>query len=155
GAVPRPYRPRNCGAYRCLLRSYLARSARRARRHGLRRRRVWPPCANRAHRRALGDTQALHAERTRRVQSQSPLLHDRGDIRDRVDQIDIKRCPLFLLSGEYDYSCTSEGTVDVAKRTGATATIMQGLGHFPMSENPEKFISYLLPVLEKIRALKS
>jgi hypothetical protein len=31
---------------------------------------------------------------------------------------------------------------------------MQGLGHFPMSEDPEKFVSYLLPVLEKIRALK-
>jgi pimeloyl-ACP methyl ester carboxylesterase len=30
---------------------------------------------------------------------------------------------------------------------------MQGLGHFPMSENPEKFISYLLPVLDKIRVL--
>ena len=78
-----------------------------------------------------------------------------GDIRDRVDQIDIKRCPLFLLTGEYDYSCTSEGTRDVAKRTRTPATIMQGLGHFPMSENPEKFISYLLPVLEKICALKS
>jgi pimeloyl-ACP methyl ester carboxylesterase len=76
-----------------------------------------------------------------------------GDIRDRVDQIDINRCPLFLLTGEYDYSCTSEGTLDIARRTGAQATIMQGLGHFPMSENPEKFISYLLPVLEKIRVL--
>jgi pimeloyl-ACP methyl ester carboxylesterase len=30
---------------------------------------------------------------------------------------------------------------------------MQGLGHFPMSEDPEKFISYLLPVLDKIRVL--
>ena len=76
-----------------------------------------------------------------------------GDIRDRVDQIDIKRCPLFLLTGEYDYSCTAEGTLDVAKRTGAPATIMQGLGHFPMSEDPEKFIDYLLPVLEEIKAL--
>ena len=76
-----------------------------------------------------------------------------GDIRDRVDQIDTKRCPLFLLTGEYDYSCTAEATIDVAKRTGASVTIMQGLGHFPMSENPEKFISYLLPVLEEIRAL--
>ena len=27
---------------------------------------------------------------------------------------------------------------------------MKGLGHFPMSEDPPKFISYLLPVLEKI-----
>ena len=26
---------------------------------------------------------------------------------------------------------------------------MKGLGHFPMSEDPPKFISYLLPVLEK------
>jgi pimeloyl-ACP methyl ester carboxylesterase len=76
-----------------------------------------------------------------------------GDIRDRVDQIDIRRCPLFLLTGEYDYSCTSEGTLDVAKRTGGEATIMKGLGHFPMSEDPVQFVSYLLPVLQKIRTL--
>ena len=30
---------------------------------------------------------------------------------------------------------------------------MKGLGHFPMSEDPEKFVGYLLPVLEKISAL--
>jgi len=30
---------------------------------------------------------------------------------------------------------------------------MQGLGHFPMSEDPEKFVSYLLPALETIRGL--
>ena len=76
-----------------------------------------------------------------------------GDIRDRVDAIDVRRCPLFLLTGEYDYSCTSEGTLDVARRTGAKATIMKGLGHFPMSEDPAQFVSYLLPVLEQIRAL--
>jgi pimeloyl-ACP methyl ester carboxylesterase len=76
-----------------------------------------------------------------------------GDIRGRIDTIDIRRCPLFLLTGEYDYSCTSEGTLDVARRTGAEAVIMKDLGHFPMSENPPKFNGYLLPVLEKIRAL--
>jgi pimeloyl-ACP methyl ester carboxylesterase len=76
-----------------------------------------------------------------------------GDIRDRVGQIDISKCPLYLLTGEYDYSCTAEGTLAVAGTTGAPATIMQGLGHFPMSEDLETFISYLLPVLEKIRAL--
>jgi pimeloyl-ACP methyl ester carboxylesterase len=27
---------------------------------------------------------------------------------------------------------------------------MKGLGHFPMSENPEAFLKYLLPVLDKI-----
>ena len=74
-----------------------------------------------------------------------------GDIRDRVDEIDGRRPPLYLLTGEYDYSCTSEGTLDVARRTGAEAKIMQGLGHFPMSEDPGRFISYLLPVLERIR----
>jgi hypothetical protein len=31
--------------------------------------------------------------------------------------------------------------VDTAKRTGAPVTIMKRLGHFPMSEDPEKFIS--------------
>jgi pimeloyl-ACP methyl ester carboxylesterase len=74
-----------------------------------------------------------------------------GDIRDRVDQIDGRTTPLYLLTGEYDYSCTTEGTLDVARRTGAEAVIMKGLGHFPMSEDPPRFIEYLLPVLEKIR----
>ena len=43
--------------------------------------------------------------------------------------------------------------MEVKKRVpGAEVTIMQGLGHFPMSEHPERFAEYLLPVLEKIRA---
>jgi pimeloyl-ACP methyl ester carboxylesterase len=74
-----------------------------------------------------------------------------GDIRGKIDEIDGRASNLYLLTGEYDYSCTTEGTLDVAKRTGAEATIMKGLGHFPMSEDPPKFIGYLLPVLEKIR----
>jgi pimeloyl-ACP methyl ester carboxylesterase len=74
-----------------------------------------------------------------------------GDIRGKIDEIDGKASNLYLLTGEYDYSCTTEGTLDIAKRTGAQATIMKGLGHFPMSEDPPKFIEYLLPVLEKIR----
>jgi hypothetical protein len=28
---------------------------------------------------------------------------------------------------------------------------MRELGHFPMSENPQQFRRYILPVLEKIR----
>jgi pimeloyl-ACP methyl ester carboxylesterase len=76
-----------------------------------------------------------------------------GDIRGKVGEIDITRCPMFFLTGEYDYSCTAEGTLAVAERIGAPATIMKGLGHFPMSEDPAKFNGYLLPVLEKIRAL--
>jgi len=75
-----------------------------------------------------------------------------GDIRDKVDEIDGRRANLYLLTGEYDYSCTSEATLDIGRRTGAEAVIMKGLGHFPMSEEPTRFVSYLLPLLEKIRA---
>jgi pimeloyl-ACP methyl ester carboxylesterase len=74
-----------------------------------------------------------------------------GDIRARVAEIDTGHCPLFLLSGEYDYSRTPEETRAVARSIpGCEVTIMNGLGHFPMSENPETFLGYLLPVLAKI-----
>ncbi len=77
-----------------------------------------------------------------------------GDIRDRVARIDPRRCPVYLLTGEYDYSCTTEATLDIAQRTECEATIMEGLGHFPMSEDPDRFASYLLPVLARIRDAK-
>lgn len=35
---------------------------------------------------------------------------------------------------------------------GSEFTVRKGLGHFPMSKHPGRFLSYLLPVLEKIRA---
>ncbi|MGM4962995.1 alpha/beta fold hydrolase [Tardiphaga sp. 1201_B9_N1_1] len=74
-----------------------------------------------------------------------------GDIRSRVAQIDTSKCPLFLLSGEYDYSCTPEETLAVANSVkGSHVTIMKDLGHFPMSEDPDKFLNHLLPVLAKI-----
>ena len=76
-----------------------------------------------------------------------------GDIRERVAQIDTRKCPLYLLSGEYDYSCTPQETLEVAASVaGSDVTIMSGLGHFPMSEDPEKFMGYLRPVLDKIRS---
>jgi pimeloyl-ACP methyl ester carboxylesterase len=74
-----------------------------------------------------------------------------GDIRERIAGIDTSSCPLYLLSGEYDYSCTPEDTLDVARRVrGAKATIMGGLGHFPMSEDPAAFLKFLRPVLREI-----
>ena len=63
-----------------------------------------------------------------------------GDLRDRIDRIDTQRCPLYLLTGEYDFSCTPEDTRATAARIpGARLTIMKELGHFPMSEHPERF----------------
>ena len=95
---------------------------------------------------------ALHAGRPRRLQGAISYFYKLdGDIRGRVAQIDTRRCPLFLLSGDYDYSCTPEETLAVADSiSGSEVTIMKGLGHFPMSENPAEFLKHLLPVLEKI-----
>ena len=79
-----------------------------------------------------------------------------GDFRDRVSQIDTSSCPLYLLTGEYDFSCTPEDTErTAAKIKGARVTVMREIGHFPMSENPAQFRRYILPVLEEIRAAKS
>jgi pimeloyl-ACP methyl ester carboxylesterase len=76
-----------------------------------------------------------------------------GDFRDRVSQIDTSKCPLYLLTGEYDFSCTPEDTErTAAKIKGARVTVMREIGHFPMSENPAQFRRYILPVLEEIRA---
>ena len=74
-----------------------------------------------------------------------------GDVRGELDHIDTAACPLYLLTGEYDYSCTPEDTLAVARAVpGAKVTIMKELGHFPMSENPDLFLSYLEPVLAEI-----
>jgi len=78
-----------------------------------------------------------------------------GDLRGRVGNIDTTICPLYLLTGEYDFSCTPEDTLRTAQSIpGAQVTIMEKLGHFPMSENPAQFRKYIAPVLEKIRQAK-
>lgn len=79
-----------------------------------------------------------------------------GDIRARLGEIDTAVCPLYLLTGEYDYSASPADTqAAAAKIKGAKVTIMKGLGHFPMSENPDAFLGHLRPVLEEIRAATS
>lgn len=71
------------------------------------------------------------------------------DARDRVGTIDTARCPLFMLTGEYDYSCTAEMSMaTAAKIAGARFQRMDGIGHFPFAENPELFATYLMPILE-------
>jgi pimeloyl-ACP methyl ester carboxylesterase len=75
-----------------------------------------------------------------------------SDLRAEMEKIDTKVCPLFLLTGEYDFSCTPQNTSETAAQiAGVHLTIMKELGHFPMSENPCQFRTYILPVLEKIR----
>jgi pimeloyl-ACP methyl ester carboxylesterase len=76
-----------------------------------------------------------------------------SDLRAEVGEIDTTICPLYLLTGEYDFSCMPEDTEDTARRIQGVRPIrMRELGHFPMSENPQLFRTYIIPVLEEIRA---
>ncbi len=75
------------------------------------------------------------------------------DARGRVGRIDTSACPLFMLTGEYDYSCTMEMSQATAQKiAGARFIPMHGIGHFPFAENPALFAEYLLPVLDEIAA---
>jgi pimeloyl-ACP methyl ester carboxylesterase len=75
-----------------------------------------------------------------------------GDLRNAaLEGLDVKGCPLYLLTGEYDLSATPELSAELARLTRARHfEVMQGLGHFPMSENPLQFRRYLLPLLDRI-----
>jgi pimeloyl-ACP methyl ester carboxylesterase len=77
-----------------------------------------------------------------------------GDLRNGlVENIDTTECPVYLLSGDYDTSATPEMGQQVADLIGATHfQVMKNMGHFPMSENPDEFRNYLLPVLDAIAA---
>jgi pimeloyl-ACP methyl ester carboxylesterase len=73
------------------------------------------------------------------------------DLTEFAQQIDTSKVGVHILSGEYDYSGTVElGEVAHNAIAGSTWTMMQGVGHFPMSENPDQFIQYLMPILEQI-----
>jgi pimeloyl-ACP methyl ester carboxylesterase len=75
-----------------------------------------------------------------------------SDLRAQLGQIDTRLCPLYLLTGEYDFSCTPDDTIRTARGIpGAEFVVMEKLGHFPMSENPEQFRRYIIPVLERIQ----
>jgi len=57
------------------------------------------------------------------------------------------RCPLFVFSGEYDYSATTEMSRAAVERLGGRLVEMHGKGHFPMSEDPSGFAVHFYPVL--------
>jgi pimeloyl-ACP methyl ester carboxylesterase len=71
------------------------------------------------------------------------------DARDRVSKIDTGKCPVVIMTGDHDYSCTVEMSRATADRIpGARFRAMPGLGHFPIAEDPQLFKSYLLPELQ-------
>jgi len=78
------------------------------------------------------------------------------DLTGLAANIDTTKTPLYVLTGEYDWSSTpAMGRALAAAVRGATFRDMPGLGHFPMCENPARFREYILPVLDEIRARSS
>ena len=75
---------------------------------------------------------------------------DDHDLSGRGAEIDTSRCAVHLLTGEYDYPSLVISREAAEQIPGATYRQMAGLGHFPMSEDPERFATYLLPILEEI-----
>ena len=68
-----------------------------------------------------------------------------------ADKIDTTKTPVYFLTGEYDFATSPDMTQALAaKIKGAKFAEMKDNGHFPMSENPEKFIGYLKPILNEI-----
>ena len=73
------------------------------------------------------------------------------DLRAVAGEIDTNRIPVHILSGEYDCSGTSElGREAHEAIAGSSFAVMQGVGHFPMSENPAAFKTYLMPILDQL-----
>jgi pimeloyl-ACP methyl ester carboxylesterase len=75
------------------------------------------------------------------------------DLSKTAGDIDTSKTEVHVLSGEYDWSATPDRSKALADAIpGATYTLMKGLGHFPMSENPDGFKSYVVPLLREIVA---
>lgn len=58
-----------------------------------------------------------------------------------------------LLTGSYDYSASPENTRSLARLLDpakVTFTEMEGLGHFPMIEDPDRFRDHFLPALTRL-----
>jgi pimeloyl-ACP methyl ester carboxylesterase len=70
---------------------------------------------------------------------------------EQAQRIDTEKVGVYLLTGEYDFLATDDGTAALARNIpGCYFKMIPGLGHFGPSENPEDFKPALLPVLEEI-----
>lgn len=68
-----------------------------------------------------------------------------------LPRIDTKQCKVALLAGEYDYSATPAQTEAVHQAiAGSWFRVMEGMGHFPMTENYPGFRPHLMDALAHI-----
>lgn len=73
------------------------------------------------------------------------------DLRGRLEDIDTGKCPLVMMTGEYDYLTTPEDSERTANAIpGAQFIEMEKIGHFPMSENYPAFKKYLVQALDAL-----
>jgi pimeloyl-ACP methyl ester carboxylesterase len=67
--------------------------------------------------------------------------------------IDTDKCMLYFLTGEYDPNTSPEDTRRIAELVpGCKFWEMKELGHFPVTEDYNKFRTYLVPILSEIKA---
>lgn len=69
----------------------------------------------------------------------------------QLHRIDTSKTPVHFIVGAYDFTCTPEDarrTADQIK--GATLSVMDEVGHFPMSEHPEGFRPYFIDGLSRM-----
>jgi len=73
---------------------------------------------------------------------------------DRASRIDATKVPIYMYAGEYDFTCPPEHVEASAKAIGEGVhyETLVGLGHFPMSENYERFRPTLVRTLKDIEA---
>jgi pimeloyl-ACP methyl ester carboxylesterase len=75
------------------------------------------------------------------------------DLTETAKDIDTSKTAVYVLSGDYDWSATPDKCRALADAIpGARYVRMANLGHFPMGEDPERFKSYVAPVLDEIAA---
>lgn len=76
------------------------------------------------------------------------------DLRDKYALFDTAKTAVYIMNGEFDYATPPALAEQIAGRIpGAKAIALNGLGHFPHSEDYELFKTYLHPVLDEIALL--
>ena len=71
----------------------------------------------------------------------------------RLGEIDARQRPIHFIVGAYDFTCTPEDARRTADQIpGATLSVMEEVGHFPMSEHPAEFRRFFIDGLARMPA---
>jgi 3-oxoadipate enol-lactonase len=62
------------------------------------------------------------------------------------------RCPVLVISGEHDKTCTPEQGEAMAKALGTELTLLAGVGHLPMVERPAQLTEVIARHLDAVDA---